>query len=407
MRNKTAMSTRLCAPLLAFSLVTTTSSAALGQTIKLGASIALSGSVAREGRLLKEGHEFWVDHVNKHGGILVGGKRHTVQIVFYDDESDPEVSARLTGKLIAEDKAQFLLGPYSSPITLETSLVSEKRRILTIASAANADAIYERRFKYVISVLPPASTYMNVFLEMASQLKPRPKTVAILAVGSAFGIQVAQGALDHAIRLGYEVLYFEKYHPGGKALATVLTQVKAKNPDVLVASSYFEEALLMVRQSKALKFCPKILAFTIGPDIPEFAKALGKDAEYVYGSAWWLPNVGWRDREFGSSLDYAQAMRKRTGREPSYFEAAGTAAGFFLQKAIEKANSLDTDAVRAAFATMDIESFWGPAAWNEKGQNIKGFSAPIQIQNGKVISIYPERVREAPARYPMPCWDKR
>jgi branched-chain amino acid transport system substrate-binding protein len=132
MRNKTAMSTRLCAPLLAFSLVTTTSSAALGQTIKLGASIALAGSVAREGRLLKEGYEFWVDHVNKHGGILVGGKRHTVQIVFYDDESDPEVSARLTGKLIAEDKAQFLLGPYSSPITLETSLVSEKRRILTI-----------------------------------------------------------------------------------------------------------------------------------------------------------------------------------------------------------------------------------------------------------------------------------
>jgi branched-chain amino acid transport system substrate-binding protein len=401
------MSAGVCALLLASSLVATTSGAALGQTIKLGASIALTGSVSREGRLLKEGYEFWVAHVNRHGGILVGGKRHTVQIVFYDDESDPEVSARRTEKLITEDKVQFLLGPYSSPITLETSLVGEKRRILTIASVANADAIYERRFKYVISVLPPASTYMNVFLEMASQLKPRPKTVAILAVGSPFGIQVAQGTLDHATRLGYQVVYFEKYRPGGEALATVLTQVKAKNPDVLVASSYFEEALLMVRQSKALKFCPKILAFTIGPDIPEFAKSLGKDADYVYGSAWWLPNVGWKDREFGSSLDYAQAMRKRTGREPSYFEAAGTAAGFFLQKAIEKANSLDTDSVRAAFSTMDIASFWGPAAWNEKGQNIKGFSAPIQIQNGKVVSIYPERVREAPARYPTPCWDKR
>ena len=78
-----------------------------------------------------------------------------------------------------------------------------------------------------------------------------------------------------------------------------------------------------------------------------------------------------------------------------------------LQMAIEKANSLDTDAVRGAFRTMDIETFWGPVAWNDKGQNIKGASGPIQIQNGKIVSIYPEHLREAPARYPMPCWGTR
>ena len=71
--------------------------------------------------------------------------------------------------------------------------------------------------------------------------------------------------------------------------------------------------------------------------------------------------------------------------------------------AIEKANSLDTDAVRSAFRTMDVETFWGPAAWSDKGENIMDASVPIQIQNGKVVSIYPEQLREAPARYPMPA----
>ncbi len=393
--------------LLALSIVAMTSGSVLGQTIKIGASIALTGSMSREGHLLKEGYDFWLDHVNKQGGILVGGKRHTVQIVFYDDESNAQTSARLTEKLITEDKVQFLLGPYSSPITMETSLIGEKRKILTIAAQANANAIYDRRFKYIISVLPPATTYMKLFLEMASKLNPRPKTVAIMALGSAFGILVAEGAADHATRLGYKVVYFEKYPPGTDDVSAFLTRVKAKNPDVLVVSSYFEGALLIVRQSKQLKFCPKMLALTIGPEIPEFAKSLGKDADYIYGSAWWLPNAGWKGRDFGSSRDYAKAMVKRTGREPIYPEAAGTVAGLFLQMAIEKANSLETDAVRAAFRTIDVETFWGPAAWNDRGENINGASVPIQIWNGKVVSIYPEHLREAPARYPMPCWGKR
>jgi hypothetical protein len=47
------------------------------------------------------------------------------------------------------------------------------------------------------------------------------------------------------------------------------------------------------------------------------------------------------------------------------------------------------------------------AAQSINGQNIKGASGPIQIQNGKIISVYPEKLREASPAYPMPCWDKR
>ena len=165
--------------LLAVSLVATMHASAFAQTIKIGASIALTGPMSREGYLLKEGYDIWLDHVNKQGGIVVGGKPHTVQIVVYDDESDAQKATRLTERLIVDDKVQFLLGPFSSLITMETSLVGEKRKVLTVAPQANADAIYERRFKYIVSVLPPASSYMKLFLEMASKLTPRPKTVAM------------------------------------------------------------------------------------------------------------------------------------------------------------------------------------------------------------------------------------
>jgi len=397
----------MIALLVALATVLTASGLAAAQTIKMGAALALTGPFSKEGKLVKDGYDFWLAEVNKRGGIMVDGKRRPVEIVFYDDESNAQTSARLTEKLITEDKVRFLLGPFSSPITMQTSVIGEKYKILTMATQANADAIYERGFKYVISVLPPATAYMKMTLEMAGKLQPRPKTVAIMALNNPFGILAAEGARNHAKANGFDVVYFEKYPAQASDVSPFLTQIKAKNPDILVASGFFQESLLIVKQSKELKFCPKMIALTVGPDVPDFTKSLGKDAEYIFGSAWWLPNMGYKGRDFGSSRDYSKAVTERLGREPNYHVASGTAAGLFLQMAIEKANSLDTDKVRAAFRTMDIETFWGPTAWNDKGQNIKGASGPIQIQNGKLVSVYPEKLREVPAAYPMPCWDKR
>ncbi len=392
---------------LAVALLLGAAPPAAAQTIKLGAAVALTGAVSKEGKLLKDGYDIWLEHVNRKGGIVVGGKPHRVEIVYYDDESNAQTGAKLTEKLITEDRVQFLLGPFSSPITMQTSVIGEKYRVITIAALANSDAIYQRGFKYVFSILPPATRYMNLLLEMGTKLEPRPRTLAVLALNNPFGLLVARGTEEQARALGYEIVYSEKYPAQSTDLSAFLTQVKARNPDAVIASSFFQEALLITKQAKELRLCPRMLAFTVGPALPDFAKSLGKDAEYIYGSEWWLPNMGWRGPEFGSSRDYAKLVQARLGYEPGYHTAAGTASGLLLQLAIEKANSLDTEAVRRALLGMDVETFWGPIAWNDQGVNVKGASGPIQIRNGRVTSIYPEHLREAAPVYPMPCWDKR
>ncbi len=391
----------------ALALAFGTSGVAEAQTIKIGAALALTGPVSKEGKLVKDGYDLWLEHVNRQGGILVGGKRHKVEIVYYDDESNAQTGAKLSEKLITEDKVQFILGPFSSPITMQTSVIGEKYRILTIAPQANSDAIYERGFKYVFSVLPPATKYLRLLLDMAATLEPRPRTVAVLALNNPFGLLAAQGANDHAKALGFQVVYFDKYPAQSSDVSAFLTSIKAKNPDIVLASSFFQEALLITKQAKELKLCPKILAFTVGPALPDFVKSVGKDAEYIYGSEWWLPNMGWKGRDFGSSRDYAKLVRDRSGYEPGYHTASGTAAGLLLQMAIEKADSTESDAVRRALLSLDAETFWGPIAWNAKGANVKGASGPIQILNGRVTSVYPDHLREAAPVYPMPCWDKR
>ena len=91
-------------------------------------------------------------------------------------------------------------------------------------------------------------------------------------------------------------------------------------------------------------------------------------------------------------------MRKKYGYAPSYHSAAGAAAGLILQLAIQDAGTLDTEAVREALLKFDHDIFWGPTAWDETGANISGASGVIQIQDGKVVSIYPEDIRAGSCR---------
>src|SRR3989304_5764966 len=104
---------------------------AMAQTIKIGAAVALTGRFSKEGKLVHDGFKIWLEEVNKKG-INVGGQRMKGALILNEDESEPQTAVKLTEKLITQDKVQFILGPFSSPITQQTSVIGGKDRIITI-----------------------------------------------------------------------------------------------------------------------------------------------------------------------------------------------------------------------------------------------------------------------------------
>ena len=79
--------------------------------IVVGMSRPLSGPLAAVGdSAFKPIYETWVPMVNDEGGIYVEeyGKKLPIETIIYDDTSDPATMARLTEKLILEDKVDFL-----------------------------------------------------------------------------------------------------------------------------------------------------------------------------------------------------------------------------------------------------------------------------------------------------------
>jgi len=375
--------------------------------IKIGVAVSLTGKIAYEGRLVKQGYEVWEDWVNSHGGITAGGINYKVKMVYYDDESNPVRSSKLTEMLITQNKVDFLFGPFSSAITFATTAIGEKYKMITIAPEANAVNIYERGYKYVFSVLPPAPTLMVPIAYMAENLDPKPKTVAIIAANDLFPLSCAEGFRDKCKELGFEVVLFEKYPAGATDISTLLTKVKDLNPDILGVGGYATDGLMVIRQCKELNVNPKIYVFSVGVMIPIFVQELGADAEYVFEGEWWLPGMKNSDKVFGTTADYVQAFKDKFGSDymPPYQVSAGSAAGTLLQLAIEKADSIETEKVREALSTLDLElATWPAIAFNEKGQNIKWPHPVVQVQNGKYVIVYPEASQENAPMYPAPEW---
>ena len=102
------------------------------EKIQFGAALSLTGKLAKEGNLVKNGYELWKEVVNKKGGINIGGKKYLVEIIYYDDESDPNRAAKLIEKLITEDKVKLILGPYGSDSVFSTSAITEKYGALMV-----------------------------------------------------------------------------------------------------------------------------------------------------------------------------------------------------------------------------------------------------------------------------------
>jgi hypothetical protein len=75
--------------------------------IRVGFSMALTGGVAPAGKQVLAALQIWRDDVNAKGGLL----GRPVELVFYDDQSNPQNVPALYTKLIEVDKVDLLIGP--------------------------------------------------------------------------------------------------------------------------------------------------------------------------------------------------------------------------------------------------------------------------------------------------------
>ena len=381
-----------------------------GTDIVIGEGLAATGQDAKEGGLTKQGVQIWVDWVNNvEHGITVKGVKHKIQVLYEDDGSKPDQSATLDQKLITEDKAQFLLGPYGSSATATAAVIAEKNQIPMVEGEGAAAAIFNKGYQWTFGTISPASLYLKGVIDMASGLNPKPTRVAVLSADDSFSLDVTKAIEQYAPTKGFDIVFDQKYPNGTTNLSGLVSQAKSANPDMVLNSGHLAEAVAINKAAKQLDMNAKLFAYTVGPSTPDFISSLGTDSNYVVDPSQWTPAVKYKPQFFYTVAEYVAAYKRLThaSDEPDYHVAGGTSAGLALQRAIENAGTTDPDRVRAALTKLNVTTFFGVIAFNSQGQNDKKPMVVEQIQNGKHVTVYPPDVANATLQYPAAPWAQR
>lgn len=387
----------------------TAASPSTGSSIVFGAAVSLTGAQSKEGGLTKQGYDLWLDWINARGGIVINNVKHPVELKYEDDQSQPNLSATLVQKLITDEKAQFILGPYGSAATATDAIVAEKNGIPMVEANGAAQAIFNHGYKYTFGVLSPANKYLTGVLDMAATLSPKPTTIAMLTANDNFSVEVAKAVEEYAPTVGMQVVFTKQYPAAAPDVSGLVSQAKALNPDILMNSGHLAEAVAINKAAKQFGLDAKIFAYSVGPSTPDFIKDLGTDANYVYDGSQWTPQVKYKPAFYLSVADYVKAYEQKysSSEPPDYHVAESTAACLALQRAIEKAGSLDPTKVRDTLASLDVMTFFGEIKFDSRGINVYKPMVVEQIQNGTHYTVFPSAVANGRPQYPTPPWSSR
>ena len=378
--------------------------------IRVGVSVGVSGQYAALGQNQVRGHQLCVKDVNAAGGVL--GRK--VELIVEDDKSLPKEAVRIYEKLLAQDKVDAVLGPYSSPITEAIADLTERHKMPMVATGAATTSIFKKGRKFIFMLLSPAEVYLEGFVDLAA--KRGLKSIALIYEDTLFPKAIAQGAADLARKRGLQVSIFESYGKGHTDFKTILGKIKAANPDALAAATYFNDAVAIARQMKELDVNPRIFGVTVGGDLPKFHEDLGKTAEFVYGATQWEPElVTLRAgglvpiaRQYPGAREFVEAHRKEyPGADLSYHTAQGYAACQVLIEAIKRAGSTNGEKVRDALASLDINTIYGAFKVDAEGFQVAHKMLMFQWQDGKKVIVWPEQLAPGRPRFPTPTWSQR
>jgi branched-chain amino acid transport system substrate-binding protein len=379
--------------------------------IRIGASLSQSGVyVALSQNQVGRGYALCVKHANEKGGVL--GRK--LELVLEDDQSQPATAARVYEKLITQDRVDLVLGPYGSPMTATVADVTEKYRMPLVAPGTATTALFKEGRKFIFMTNPPGELFLEGLIDIAA--RRGLKTVAVIYEDTLFTRTAAQGVGELAKKKGLAMVLVEAYPKGTTDFTRILTRVRAANPDVLAAGTYFDDAVAITRQLQKLNVNPKMYGVTIGGALPRFYETLGRNAEFVYANSMWeaelvtlraggLIPIG---RQYPGAREFVEAHRREyPGADLSYHTAAGYAGCQVLTEAVRRVGSLDREKIRDAILKLDFNTVFGPFKVDPDGLQIAHKMLMLQWQDGKKVIVWPDELAPGKPRFPTPSWSQR
>lgn len=349
--------------------------------IKIGLLNELTGGNATFGASTTNGAKMAIKEANAKGGVL--GKQ--IKAVVADNKSEPSESANAMTKLLTQDKVVAVTGVFASSNAIAASNVAEANKIPFLAVGATnpkvtvdekSSKVKDNTFR-VCFIDPFQGTVGANFVLNTLKLK---KAVMLIDNSSDYSKGLAAFFKNAFAKGGGTVIGEEAYLQKDQDFKTVLTKVKALNPEVIYVPGYYEEVGKIVKQARELGITVPIIGGDgwDSPKLTEIATAPALNNTY-------FTNHYSVDDTSAASKAFVEAYNKEYGQVPDAMAVLGYDAANVLIDAIKRANSAEPAKIREALAaTKDYPAVTGATTLNATHDAVKS-AVIIEMKDGKQI----------------------
>jgi len=390
--------------------------AGAAEPLKIGFSMSLTGGLAVNGKPGLLAMQIWEQEINAKGGLL----GRPVQLVYYDDQSNPANVPSLYGKLLDVDRVDLVVSPYATNMVAPLMPTAMQRGLMVLslfATAINDEFHYGNYF----SMLPlgPNTKLENSrgFFEAAMTMTPKPETVAILAADAEYAQNTAAGARVHVKEHGLRIVYDKSYPPSTVEFSTTLRAVQAANPDIVFVAAYPADAVAIVRAANEIGLKTRQFGGTmVGLQSTTIRMQLGPLLNGIVSQDWWVPSPKLIFPGMTAFLAAYQAKAAGAGVDPlGYFIPPYAYARLqVLAEAVEATKTVDQAKLGAWLHANPVHTIIGDFRFGPEGewaaprvltlqyQGIKGNDIEQFRNVGTYVVLHPSEYRSPDAKFIYP-----
>ena len=383
--------------------------------IKIGRTVSLSGIYQQESLAVYNGIHFWWEVLqNTSGGVInTTFGPIALELIEYNDASDPENVKLLYRDLVFFDNITAAFGPWTTQLSIPAIQQTAADGIPFVFSGGSAPVFYTSGYQHSFGLLVLSGKRSQPCMALLAE--QGVKTAVIVASTDSFQQTVLSLLSSQAKALNISVLFNVTVDKSGNEDLTELVDAIGKaDPDVVLSAQEtpnFQPFVQLLREL-LLDGVPRAVYNSNSATVSIAYASIGWPADLVFGGDQWSPLLQFDDPLFGNTAGFVAAYAARFNYTPSFVDAASVAAGFAMQRALETAASFDAaDIIAALRAYRNPTTFFGPIAFLPSGElNSTGICtqllpSPYPIMqrvtdDRQLYPVAPSSVKVANATYP-------
>jgi branched-chain amino acid transport system substrate-binding protein len=383
--------------------------------IKIGFGMAMTGGLSANGKPALLAIQIWKDDINKKGGLL----GRPVELVYYDDQTNPATVPGIYTKLLDVDKVDLVISGYGTNLIAPLMPIAMERKLTVIGMfglANNEKYQYPNYFQIQPAGPDPQTSTAIGFFELAARQTPKPQTVAIVGADAEYPQNALVGARELIKKFGFRTVYDKTYPPSTVDYTPIVRAIKATNPDIVFVASYPPDSVGMLRAAHEVGLQPKIFGGgMVGLMFTTVMTSMGPLLNGVVNYDFWAPEPPFLAvpgvKEF---LKEYQARAEKAGVDPLgyYLPPYSYALVQVLGQAVEATKGLDQQKIADYIRATEFSTIVGKVKFGKNGEWARGRTLMVQYQKiqgsgidqfrgpGKKVVLWPDELKSGNLIYP-------